>query len=61
MPELMTSNYKRYYNNNIFSCAALFTLIMLLLIIFLPALIVIYCKGKYKLNLILLIKYRLLE
>ena len=46
MPELITSNFKRYYNNSIFSCAGLFTLVMLLLLIFLPALIVIYCRGK---------------
>ena len=46
MPELITSNYKRYYNNEIISCAGLFTLIILLLTIFLPALIVIYCRGK---------------
>ena len=49
MPELLTSNYKRYYNNDILSCAALFTLIMVLLMIFLPALIIIYSKGKYNL------------
>ena len=46
MPELITSNFKRYYNSSIFSCAGLFTLVMLLLLIFLPALIVIYCRGK---------------
>lgn len=48
MPELITLNYKRYYTNSLFSFASLFTLIMLLLIIFLPALIVIYSKGKKK-------------
>ena len=33
-------------NNEIISCAGLFTLIILLLTIFLPALIVIYCRGN---------------
>ena len=55
MPELLTSNYKRYYNNDILSCAALFTLIMILLAIFLPALIIIYSKGKYNFFIILLL------
>lgn len=59
MPELMTSNFKRYYNNSIFSCAGLFTLVMLLLLIFLPALIVIYCRGKSYKNIISF--HRLLE
>ena len=46
MPVLITSNYKRYYNNDLISCAGLFTLCMIVLAIILPAFIVLYCRGK---------------
>ena len=46
MPVLINSNLKRYYNNDLLSCAGLFTLCILVLTIFLPGLIVIYSKGK---------------
>ena len=46
MPVLLNVNYKRYYNNNIMSCAGLFTLCILVLTIILPGFIVIYSKGN---------------
>ena len=48
MPILISSNYKRYYINDLISCAGLFTLCILVLTLVIPGLIVIYCKGKYK-------------
>ena len=46
MPVLITSNFKRYYNNDLISCAGLFTLCILVLVLILPAFIVLYCRGK---------------
>ena len=47
MPVLINSNLKRYYNNNLLSCAGLFTLCILVLTIVLPGLVVIYSRGKF--------------
>lgn len=47
MPELVNSNFKRYYNSDLISCAGLFTLCILVITIILPGFIVIYSKGKY--------------
>ena len=46
MPVLINSNFKRYYNNDIISCAGLFTLCIIVLTLILPAFIVLYCRGK---------------
>ena len=47
MPVLINSNLKRYYNNDLLSCAGLFTLCIIVLTVVLPALVVIYLRGKY--------------
>ena len=47
MPVLINSNFKRYYNNDLISCAGLFTLCILVLTVVLPGLILIYSKGKF--------------
>ena len=46
MPELLSINYERSYNSDFISCAALFTLIFLVLAIYIPVLIVYYSGGK---------------
>ena len=47
MITLLNSNFKRYYNNDLISCAGLFTLCILVLVIVLPGLIVYHSGGKF--------------